>query len=87
METPFFEFLRLIRRVAIVVMVAWLILGTARMLRLEPARDPFAPPSPPFQAVSSSNGPQTAIPQHNWLEKTALVFVHQVQQMILYAPR
>ncbi|QSO53387.1 hypothetical protein JZ785_05860 [Alicyclobacillus curvatus] len=87
METPFLHFLRLARRVIILVMIAWIILGVARMLRLESSRDPFAPPSPPFQAVSSSGGAKAASPSHAGWEKTVGMWIHQVRQMILYAPK
>lgn len=81
---PFYEFLKTSRRVAVVFLVAWMLVTVARTLQLEPSRDKFSPPTPPFQAVSSQTGQSHAPTQQTGVGSR---IVHDILQMILYSPR
>lgn len=78
------EFLKTMRIVIVIVLIAWCFLSVARLMKLEPTRDPFTNPTPPFQAVITK-GPQ--MQRQSSLSSFAQGAWQDVTQMILYSPK
>ncbi|KPV43518.1 hypothetical protein AN477_11950 [Alicyclobacillus ferrooxydans] len=85
-DPSFQEFLRIVRRVSMVVLLAWVILSVGKLVKLEPSRDPFAPPNPPFQAVAST-GWSAHNPARSKIELVAQQLVSGVWQTVLYGAK
>lgn len=86
MTHPLREFLQVLRRVAAVVFIAWAILTLARVSHLQQSRDEFAPPSPPFQAVTSQ-ATSNQLKHPFDVQAAFATFIHDVSQRILYGAR